>query len=76
MEKGRGLVGGESFFKIQNLIVDEAKNATLVALDSTFVEYLDHFLSQLNKKVRAPKICNLMLPILKITNLLKNIFKF
>jgi len=56
------LVGGESFFKIQNLIADEAKNATLVALDSTFVEFLDHFLSQLNKKVRGPKVCNLTLP--------------
>ena len=39
----------DHFSKIQTFIVDVAKNASLVALYSTFVEFLDHILSQLKK---------------------------
>jgi hypothetical protein len=38
------------FSKSQGFKVDAA-NATLVTLHSTFVEFLDHILSQIDKKV-------------------------
>jgi len=43
------------FSKSQNLKIDVAKNATLVALKSTFIKFLGHILCQFNKKVLGPK---------------------
>jgi len=37
------LVGGEFFSENRNLIVDVGKNATLVALNISFVEFFDNF---------------------------------
>jgi hypothetical protein len=42
-------------------LVDVAKNGILVTLKRTFLEFLDHVLSQINKKVRDPKIDYLMM---------------
>jgi len=43
------------FAKIQNLIVNVAKMAAL----ATFKEFLDHFLSKIDKNLRSPKDINL-----------------
>ena len=39
-----------NFSKIQNLIVDVAKNTTFLALYSTLVEFLDHIYPNLTKR--------------------------
>ena len=49
----------ESFFKIQCWIAVLTENPQLLTLYYTFVELLDHVLSQINKKFWDPKVIHL-----------------
>jgi hypothetical protein len=60
--KSIGKSGGHQLLS-KNLIVYVAKKAILVVLIRKFVDFLDHVLSNLNQKVRSPKVGNLKLPV-------------
>ena len=68
----RGLEGGGSFFQKHKLVlVNVAKNATLLVLNSTLVEFLNHILSHFYKKGRGPKVAVNAITVIKTS---KNLF--